>query len=68
VTVLKTAWLSRKATLPVAFEGVTVAVKVTAWPGEEEVDETVRTVVLVDLVTVSVTGLEVLAPFLESPL
>ena len=52
----------------VAPAGFTLAVRVTAWPGVDEVDGTDSVVVVVCLLTVSVTGLDVLAPFLESPL
>jgi len=63
---------SRKITAPVAVEGATEAVKVTAWPGVEVVGEAVSTVRVAETVcggpTVAVTALEVLGPFLESPL
>jgi hypothetical protein len=62
---------SRKVTVPVAVEGVTVAVKVTAWPKMEIGSEDVSTVLVAAGVcpgeTVSVTGVEVLGPLLESP-
>jgi hypothetical protein len=58
-----------KVTLPVAEAGVTVAVRVTPWPAVEVVGvtETVVAVAMVEAPTDSVTALEVLPPFLESP-
>jgi hypothetical protein len=54
--------------VPVAVEGLTVAVKVTAWPGVAELEEAVRVVVDAALLMTSVTGGEVLVLLLASPL
>lgn len=62
---------SRKVTVPVGVPEVLeviVAVKVTAAPLDAEGAELRRTAVVAARVTVSVTGAEVLAVKLESPL
>jgi hypothetical protein len=58
---------SRNVTVPVAAPGVTVAVRVTGWPNEAGLGETVRTVVVFPLATVSITVAEVLVANLLSP-
>lgn len=52
---------SWKVTLPVAEEGLTVAVRVTVWPKVEAAGVTERVVVVVGTATDSVTGFEGLA-------
>src|SRR5579871_234195 len=65
----RTAWLSKKVTLPVVLEGVTVAVSVTDWPtGAVDAGDIESARVVVVLVTDCVTAFEVLPPLLESPL
>jgi hypothetical protein len=54
--------------LPVALDGVTLAVRVTDWPGDGEVGEAESTVAVVSLPMDSGKPFEVLVPFLESPL
>jgi hypothetical protein len=59
---------SLKVTLPVAEEGVNVAVRVTVWPDIEAAGVTLRVVVVaVTAATDSAAILEVLAATLESP-
>jgi hypothetical protein len=56
-------------TVPVAVAGVTDALRVTAWPDATGLGAAVRAVVELALpFTVSVTGADVLAPNLLSPL
>jgi hypothetical protein len=58
---------SRKETVPVAVDGVTVALRVTCWPIAAGLGVTVKTVVEFPLATVSVTAGEVLVANLLSP-
>ena len=52
---------STNSTLPVAADGVSLAVKVTAWPGAEGFGEEVRVMlVAVRLTMVNVKGADVL--------
>jgi hypothetical protein len=55
-------------TVPVAVDGVTVAVKVTAWPKVDGLTDEATAVVLVALLTVWVRVEEVLPVKLPSPL
>lgn len=59
---------SLNTTVPVAPEAVTVTVRVTAWPGEDEAGATDRVVVVAAGFTVSVTNADWLEALLVSPL
>jgi hypothetical protein len=64
----KAAVPSRKVTVPVAVEGVTVARRVTAVPAVTGLGDAVRVVVEIPFGSVTVTALEVLVANLVSPL
>jgi hypothetical protein len=57
-----------KVTLPVASDGVTVAVKVTESPYTDGFAEEPRTVLVVRPVTAWLTVFDVLLSYVESPL
>jgi hypothetical protein len=59
---------SLNATVPVAAEGATVAVRTTFWPGDEDAGATDRVVVVTAGFTVSVTNTDLFAALLPSPL
>jgi len=60
-------WPSRKVTIPVALEGLTAAVSVTAWLCVEVAVESVSAVLLLSLEMIRTTGLEVLGALLVFP-
>jgi len=55
-------------TVPVAAEGVTVAVRTTVWPGEDAAGAAESAVVVVGEFTVSITMADLAAALMASPL